>query len=115
MVKSGHTRPNGNSCDKLNLNHWCQTVKQVIIRTADYCEESITLAGGSDNGHFIYVSDVRNDIEYLDDTSLESGDILLKIQEQKIPGFTYLDAVNLLKYCSKNSRLLTINCVACGE
>lgn len=115
MVRSGHTRPSGSCCNEVNLNHWCQTVKQVIVRTFTRCDESITLAGGSDNGQFIYASDVGSDIEYADDVALENGDILLKIQEQKISGFTCLDAVSLLKYCCKNSSSLIIECVPCGE
>lgn len=116
MVKSGHTRPSsGSTCHRINFDHWCQTVKKITVQASLHCSEAIVLAGGSDNGKFIYVLEVRGTVTYANDAVFESGDIVLKIQEQKISGFTLLDAVSLLKYSLKNSNILSVECVPCGK
>ncbi len=115
MVKSGHTRPSGTSYDRENICHWSQSVKKVSFRTLEDCDTHLKFGGGSDNGELIFVSEVSSNIKYTREFALETGDIILKIQEQNVSGFTLLDAVNLLLYCCKNHSIVVIECVAYGE
>lgn len=114
-MKSGHTRPSTSYCDRNNIDHWYQSVKQIKVHTFPHYSDAIVLAGGSDNGKFVYVLEVRGAITYVNDIAFESGDIVLQIQEHKVSGFTLLDAVRLLEYYLTNSDLLSIECIPCGK
>lgn len=121
MVNSGHKRPS--DCESQNKSvicennrHWSQTVKRVIIKTFPDCEKCLVISGGSDNGEFVYLSEARsNQVKYLSECFFDDGDVLLTIQEQKVSGFTYLDAVNWLKHCSKCSTSVVIECIPRGK
>lgn len=125
MVNNGHTRPSDRESHRKSSvvcennrrsNHWSQTVKKVIIRTFADCDKCIVIGGGSDNGEFVCIEHIRNDqITYISDCEFENGDIVFAIQEQKVSGFTYLDAVNWLKHCTKSSTSLVIECIPKGE
>ncbi|XP_065215040.1 membrane-associated guanylate kinase, WW and PDZ domain-containing protein 2 isoform X2 [Planococcus citri] len=124
MVNNGHTRPSDRESQEKSsviyensrrFNHWSQTVKKVVIRTFADCDKCIVIGGGSDNGEFVYIEHVRNDqIAYVSDRVFENDDVVLTIQEQKVSGFTYLDAVNWLKHCAKSSALVAVECIPRG-
>lgn len=115
MVNSGQKRPSSKSCDEINITHWYQTVKKIVFQTFRNNNPCIVLSGGSDHGKLIYILEVSPEVKYSSDQICENNDVVLKIQEQKISGFTYLDAVNFLQYCFKNSNSVTIECVPSGE
>lgn len=115
MVNSGHKRPSSKSRDEISITHWYQTIKRVVLQTSENGDPGIVLSGGSDNGKLIYILEVSVEVRYANDQICENSDVVLKIQEQKVSGFTYLDAVNFLHYCFKNSDTVTIECVPSGE
>ncbi|KAK7582231.1 hypothetical protein V9T40_013676 [Parthenolecanium corni] len=115
MVNSGQKRPSSKSCDEINITHWYQTVKKIVFQTFRNNNPCIVLSGGSDHGKLIYILEVSPEVKYSSDQICENNDVVLKIQEQKISGFTYLDAVNFLQYCFKNSNSVTIECVPSGQ
>lgn len=127
MVNSGHTRPsdpkfggkevNLGGKKTTHVHHWSECVKTVIIETFENCDKCFVLGGGSDRGEFVYVTEIRggDKIKYVNERHFQNGDILLKVQDQKVSGFTYLDAVNWLKHCCRSSYSITIECVPQGR
>lgn len=117
MVKSGRTRPKGKVVgDKKNGDgHWSQLLKKVSVRAGDKFGECVKFLGGSDNGQLIYLGQVSTQIEYESDCKFGNGDVVLKIQQQPVSGYTLVDAVNLLQHCCKNFAVVSFECVSAGE
>ena len=83
--------------DLLTCEHWCNSLRQIVVYiAADNTDirAPIALSGGSNDGLFVYISDVGDPSSI--DGSANEGDILLQVNDVKVGGFTVKDAERLL-------------------
>ncbi|XP_059171787.1 membrane-associated guanylate kinase, WW and PDZ domain-containing protein 3-like isoform X4 [Physella acuta] len=92
------------------LVHWTKQIRETIA-AAFHDDLSITIEGGADNGQFCYLGLIRVDKINYHGGRLNSGDIILEIQGQKISGYTQRDATIWLKQVSQNGAPVMIKTV----
>ncbi|XP_076052844.1 uncharacterized protein LOC143032257 [Oratosquilla oratoria] len=82
-------------------DHWICHVVETVITTPS--EGSVTVLGGSDNGEFPYLGEIKKDTKYPGDgPSLVCGSLILEVQGQRVAGYTQRDVVAWLNHCTRN-------------
>nr|XP_018903603.1 PREDICTED: membrane-associated guanylate kinase, WW and PDZ domain-containing protein 1-like isoform X2 [Bemisia tabaci] len=119
MPKSGQDRPNTASSSSKLVNkekiHWCNNLNTVVIAASPNRSLSFSVAGGSDNGEFVYVQDVTVGKINVINGTLKKGDIILEIEGQKIAGYTLNDTTAWLNHCTLTSEQVTLKTVPAGS
>lgn len=121
MLKPGPNRPNTPNNSKPTeasqdtAPHWRQGVRETVLSTCTDGSLNFSIEGGSDNGEFAYIGEVvQNKVNYASG-HLQSGNIILEIQGQKVAGYTQRDVVAWLHHCCKNGNPVVLKTVSPGS
>lgn len=96
--------------EKIHELHWTKQVRETVA-SAFHDDLPVSVEGGADNGQFCYLGMVRVDKINYHGGKLNTGDIILEIQGQKISGYTQRDASVWLKQVSQNGAPVMIKTV----
>ncbi|XP_014671282.1 PREDICTED: membrane-associated guanylate kinase, WW and PDZ domain-containing protein 2-like isoform X2 [Priapulus caudatus] len=93
MAKSTHK--------KKEVKSWAHRIREIVILPLQLIEENppITVKGGADVGQFVWVADVKQDRLHYHSGKLHPDDLLLEVNEQKVPGLTQADTLNWIQLC----------------
>ncbi len=105
----------------LPIKHWSQTIHETILVSNDRNHSiQISLAGGADNGQFIYLNE---SISILKNKTLKNivkggkidcDEIILEIDQHRIAGCTLNDAQSLVETLSANGKQIKLKSVKTG-
>ncbi|CAL1543357.1 unnamed protein product [Lymnaea stagnalis] len=96
--------------EKRHEFHWTKQVRETVA-SAFHDDLAITIEGGADNGQFCYIGFIKVDKINYHGGKLNTGDIILEIQGQKVSGYTQRDATLWLKQVSQNGAPVMIKTV----
>ena len=87
--------------------HWSLDLRETVL-TADPERLCVTVDGGSEAGQFGCLGAIQHEkVAYLSGR-LESGEVLVEVQGQKVGGYTRRDIVTWLKHCCRNGNPVVI-------
>ena len=103
------------------IRHWSQTCHETTLASND-AEHSIqiSLAGGAENGQFIYVNEsislLKNKpfVTIIKGSKIDYEEIILEIEHQSIAGCTLIDVELLVERLSMNGRTIVLKTVKSG-
>ena len=105
----------------LPRKHWSQTCHETILISNDKNHSiQLPLAGGADNGQFVYFNDSVSLIKNKTSSSIIKGgkidfdEIVLEINQQQIAGFTLAEAQSLIERLSMNGNEVKLKTVRSG-
>ncbi len=105
----------------LPIKHWSQTCHETILLSNDNNHSiQLPLAGGSDNGEFIYFNESISLLKNRTSTNIIKGgkidlnEILLEIDQHHTAGYTLIDVQLLIETLSTNGRQIKLKTVKSG-
>ena len=100
-------------------NHWNEIVQETVLSASNPDELYFDLSGGADIGLFPHVGDLHSRPEDVNVSvrgcGLNSGDVILDIQGQKVSGFTGQDVQEVLKQYLTNGKMVVVRAVPKGR
>jgi hypothetical protein len=105
----------------LPLKHWSQTSHETILLSNDKNYSiQLPLAGGADNGEFIYLNESISILKNKTSTNIVKGgkididEILLEIDQHQIAGCTLADVQFIIETLSTNGKEIKLKTVKNG-
>ncbi|CAF4725154.1 unnamed protein product [Rotaria sp. Silwood1] len=105
----------------LPTKHWSQICHETILVSNDNNHTiQLPLAGGSDNGQFVYFNDSISLLKNKTSTNIIKGgkidfdEIVLEINQQQIAGYTLADAQLLIETLSTNGKQIKLKTARSG-
>jgi len=105
----------------LPLKHWSQTCHETILSPNENSYSiKLPLAGGADNGQFIYFNESISILKNKTLTNITKGgkidrdEIILEIDQHQIAGYTLADAKLVIETLSSNGRQIKLRTVKTG-
>ena len=109
------------SSPPLPIKHWSQTSHETILLSNNNNQPiQLPLAGGAENGQFIYLNESISLLKNKTSTSITKGgridydEILLDIDQHKVAGCTLADAHTLIETLSINGKQIKLKTVKTG-
>ncbi|ESO07417.1 hypothetical protein HELRODRAFT_191177 [Helobdella robusta] len=97
---------------ELDPNHWCSRVLTSRLSfIKNKASDCLTICGGAENGQFCWIGGIKNEnlIVYHDgETPLRPNDILIKVGDLSVSGFTTYDLKEWLKITTRNRNIITV-------
>ena len=114
MVKplTGPTGGNG----EISTRHWSHTVREILLTlsSADGLR-NLAVTGGADSGEFCWINDIKQSNAILYHSGqLQSEDIIVDVQGQRVIGYTLVDLLEWIKLVSKNGNPFMVKAVPGG-
>lgn len=101
--------------------HWSHTCHETVLLSNDSRSFiPLPLAGGADNGQFIYlkqpISLLRNKstVNIIKGNRIDADEIVLSVEQQQVSGYTLSDAQQLLETLSANGKQIKLKTVKSG-
>lgn len=115
------THVHSTSPPPLPNKHWSQTIHETILLSNDKHQSiQLPLAGGSDNGEFIYFNESISILKNKTSTNIIKGgkidreEIIFEIDQHRIAGCTLTDAQLLIETLSLNGKQIKLKTVKTG-
>jgi len=105
----------------LSIKHWSETSHETVLLSNDHNRSiQLPLAGGADNGQFIYLNDSISILKNKTSTNIikggkiDLGEIILEIDQHRIAGCTLTDVQLLTETLSTNGKQIKLKTVKTG-
>lgn len=103
--------------------HWLQTVHQTILVSTDSTHPiRLNLAGGADNGQFVYFNEClsliktpKSPLTIVKGNRIDLDEIILEVDEHQVAGCTLVDVRSLIENLSLNGKQIQLKSVKSGN
>jgi hypothetical protein len=109
------------SLPTLPIKHWLQTCHDTLLSSNDPNHSiPLPLAGGADNGQFIYLNEsislLKNKafINIIKGSKIDRDEIILEIEQHQIAGCTLADVQLVVETLSTNGKQIKLKTVKSG-
>jgi hypothetical protein len=121
MTSTFNTTKTRQSPLTIPIQHWSDTFHETILLSNDTNRSiQLPLAGGADNGQFIYFNDSISILKNKTSTNIIKGgkidleEIILEIDQHRIAGCTLTDVQYLIETLSANGKQIKLKTVKNG-
>jgi hypothetical protein len=105
----------------LPFKHWSQTCHETILSSNENSYSiKLPLAGGADNGQFIYFNEYisilknKTSVNIIKGGKIDIDEIILEIDQHQIAGYTLADAQIIIETLSTNGKQIKLKTVKTG-